>query len=416
MTVRNRIYRQSFDDDWIKDNWPVNRQLQIAIYIAIVSVLISIVLGSILWWQPTQPNTTAVKAIHIDQPPTIDGRLDDISWLQAQPFTYAVHSLDNASTTAVVKLLWDDKYLYAGFDINDTQVESSPETPWDGDSVSVIIRNGRNMLQVYRHSLLGEDLADRSGDIISQHHLKGTTSINDPIDSDEGYTIEMKIPWSSNLFNIASPSEGSIIAIDFLSVDHDQNPGGKSSDPDTVFSKISWDGDANIDTAGKNILLTTVLVIADFETPRDVNNLGGEMAAAYDPNRNDMLVVEYMPEAGMGSVARLYYYDVKVWVGFSIRLKNLDASNYDYLTFYAKSDPDNPPQSVKVELKRNNGDEAGVVFIFKLSDSWQQHTIPLNDFTELQEWDNLNELLFSFVENSGSTGVMYLDEITLTKR
>ena len=63
-----------------------------------------------------------------------------------------------------------------------------------------------------------------------------------------------------------------------------------------------------------------------------------------------------------------------------------------------------------------HGDEVGVVFIFKLSDSWQQYTIPFSDFIELQEWDNLKELLFSFVENSGSTGIMYLDEITLTKR
>jgi hypothetical protein len=411
LTIRNRIYRQAFNSKWIEDNWSIDWRFRIVTVVAVVSVLVAIALGYTLR-QSIQPDKTMAKAIRTDQPPAIDGRLDDTSWLRAQPFTFAGHPSDNDLTKAVVRLLWDDQYLYVGFDVNDTQVESSTEAPWDGDSVSVIIRDGLLSVQVYRHSLLGEEQADRSGDVISEHHLKGATTINDPTDSDVGYSIEMKIPWTT------SQVTGSTITADFLSVDHDSNPGGKSSDPDTVFSKISWDGDADDDTAGKNILLTTVLVIADFDTHQGVNNLGGGMGAAYDPNpnRKDRLIVEYMPEAGMGSVARLEYYDVKVWAGFSIKLRNLDASYYDNLAFYAKSDPDNPPKNVKVELKRNNGNEVGVVFIFKLSDSWQQYTIPLSDFIELQELDNLNELLFSFVENSGSAGVMYLDEITLTKR
>ena len=59
----------------------------------------------------------------------------------------------------------------------------------------------------------------------------------------------MRIPW------VRTPAEGSKIAADFLSVDHDYNPGGLYNDPGTVFSKISWDGDENVDTAEKSILL-----------------------------------------------------------------------------------------------------------------------------------------------------------------
>lgn len=187
-----------------------------------------------------------VNAIRIiGQPPTIDGRLDEVIWSQAQPLTYAVHPPANDSTTVVVRLLWDDQYLYAGFDVSDTQVEGSTQTPWDGDSVSVIIDNG-GQIQVYGLGLL--DYGRQSG--TTERHLKGATIFNDPDDQDEGYSIEMRIPW------VGTPEEGDTIAADFLSVDHDYNPGGLFNDTATVFSKISWDGDRSIDTALKSILLS----------------------------------------------------------------------------------------------------------------------------------------------------------------
>jgi hypothetical protein len=207
---------------------------------------------------------TVVSAIRVDQPPTIDGRLDldEEIWSQAQPLTYAVHPPANDPTTAVVRLLWDDQYLYAGFDVSDTQVEGSRATPWDGDSVSVIIINNGEQVREYRHSLLAEDRADRVGGAISEHYLKGATTFGNPDDQDEGYSIEMRIHW------VRTPAEGSTIAADFLSVDHDYNPGGLFDDRDTVFSKISWDGDGSVDTAMKSILLSGPLTpLPPTDTP-----------------------------------------------------------------------------------------------------------------------------------------------------
>ena len=201
---------------------------------------------------PTPPSSSAtvVTAIRVDQPPTIDGRLDldEEIWSQAQPLTYAVHPLANDSTTVVVRLLWDDQYLYAGFDVSDTQVEGSSATPWDGDSVSIIFDNG-GQIQECRHSLLDDGWKTAT----TERHLKGATTFDNPDDQDEGYSIEMRIPW------VRTPAEGSTIAADFLSVDHDYNPGGLFDDRDTVFSKISWDGDRSVDTAMKSILLGPTL-------------------------------------------------------------------------------------------------------------------------------------------------------------
>jgi cellulose/xylan binding protein with CBM9 domain len=80
-------------------------------------------------------------------------------------------------------------------------------------------------------------------------NLKEKRLLNNSKDRDEGYTVEMQIPWST------TPVRGSTIAADFLSVDHDGNPGRLFDDLKTIFSKISWDGDENVDTAEKGIVL-----------------------------------------------------------------------------------------------------------------------------------------------------------------
>ena len=196
---------------------------------------------------PQKPTFSAAQAIAIrtDQPPTIDGNIDERVWTRSEPFTFAVHPQANDSTTATVKLLWDEQYLYAGFEVNDTQVEGAADTTtWNGDSISIIIVNNRQIRE-YRHSLL----VDRRGDAESAYRLKGGTTFNDNSDQDKGYFIEIRIPLSP------TPVVGQEILADLLSVDHDYNPKGLYDATQTVFSKISWDGDANVDTAGRKIKL-----------------------------------------------------------------------------------------------------------------------------------------------------------------
>jgi hypothetical protein len=211
---------------------------------------------------PLSSSASVVNANSVDQPPMIDGRLDEEVWSRAQPLTYAQQPPINDLTAVVVRLLWDDQYLYVGFDVSDTQVEDSTEALFDSDSVSVIIDNGGQIWE-YRHSLLADGADYRNiRERDSKHQLKGGTTFNEASDQDEGYSIEMRIRWSG------TPAEGSTIAADFLSVDHDYNPGKPWNDPDTVFSKMSWDGDGNVDTALNSILLSTLtsseaLVITD---------------------------------------------------------------------------------------------------------------------------------------------------------
>lgn len=145
------------------------------------------------------------------------------------------------------------------------------------------------------------------------------------------------------------------------------------------------------------------------------------MGAAY--NLPDSLAETYIAEPEHGCVARLEYH-ISGWAAFWIQLNGLDASAYNTLTFYAKGDPAlGIPATFKVEVKRNNNGEVSIVRVPGLTDSWQPFTIPLTDFqpfpgmTPLSGWDNLSELVFTFeINNSGSQGVMYLDNIAFEKR
>jgi hypothetical protein len=206
--------------------------------IALVAVLV--IGGAIFFFQGTDvPLTRVVRTaseIHID------GLLDESAWSEVDSLTYAVHPAENGSTTATVRFLWDDDYLYAGFDVNDTQVEMADlSTLWDSDSISLLLHDGG--IAEHRQSL-GEKLSD---DMAVQ--LKPGTTLNEPADTDTGYTIEMRIKWKE------SPSVGRRIPADLLSVDHDANPGAKYDAPGTVFSKLSWDGDGEITSAGASLLL-----------------------------------------------------------------------------------------------------------------------------------------------------------------
>ena len=172
----------------------------------------------------------------------VDGLLNEPAWSEGDSLTYAVHPAKNGSTTATVHFLWDDDHLYAGFDVNDTQVEMADlSTLWDSDSVSLLLHDSG--IAEHRQSL-GEELGDYRA-----VQLKPMTTLNEPADADNGYTVEMRIKWRQ------PPLLGRRIRADLLSVDHDANPGAKADAPGTVFSKLSWDGDGDITSAGASLLL-----------------------------------------------------------------------------------------------------------------------------------------------------------------
>jgi hypothetical protein len=188
------------------------------------------------------PNALLARVVRTDSEIIIDGLLNEPAWTEAVTFNYATHPPQNDSSKATAYLLWNNEYLYVGFAINDTQVETADLSAlWDGDSVSILLHDGG--IAEHRQSLGQEQSDDR------KYQLTPMTTLNNSIDIDTGYAVEMKIKWQE------PPILGRRIPADLLSVDHDANPGGTYDAPATIFSKLTWDDDGNITIAAANLLL-----------------------------------------------------------------------------------------------------------------------------------------------------------------
>jgi Carbohydrate family 9 binding domain-like len=144
--------------------------------------------------------------------PLIDGILDDVAWKRATPVNL-VNSLDGSPgrvrTTA--RLLWDDKYLYVSFDCEDPDVwttftkrdeplytqeavEIFIDADGDGRTYNEIEVNAANALfdAYFPERRQGMDLSWDSG-ALTAVTVQGT--LNDASDKDEGWRVEMRIPF-----------------------------------------------------------------------------------------------------------------------------------------------------------------------------------------------------------------------------
>jgi hypothetical protein len=175
---------------------------------------------------------------------TVDGVIDEPIWQCAIPFTYAVHISQTDVTTATVRALWDQDYLYLSFEVEDTQVETA-DLDWDDDSVSIIFNNGEFKCR--------QDVGNTGeGECVRERHLPSCTTLDTQSDTDCGYTAEMRIQWSKARI---TANACDVVPTDLLSVDHDGNPGAPYTN--TEFSKLFWDGDGSVETTGRSITLVS---------------------------------------------------------------------------------------------------------------------------------------------------------------
>jgi hypothetical protein len=191
------------------------------------------------------PSTETLEVIPARGVIAVDGMMDEPIWSCAIPLIYVIHTSQTDVTTATVRALWERDYLYVGFEVEDAQVETAT-FDWNDDSVSIIFNNGEFRCRQDVGGT-GEGECDRAL-LLPQD----CTSLDDPGDADCGYTVEMRIQWSKVRI---TANAGDAIPTDFLSVDHDGNPGAPYNDPGTEFSKLSWDGDGSVETTGRSITL-----------------------------------------------------------------------------------------------------------------------------------------------------------------
>jgi hypothetical protein len=161
--------------------------------------------------------------------PAIDGRGDDQVWRQAEVVGMVdvedLHSGESPSRPTEVCMLWDERKLYILFIASDPDVWSvlvNRDDPlWNGEVVEVYSDpdgDGANYVEIEVNPLNavvdlllskpgrqgGQAYFDWSPQYETAVHVEST--VNDPSDQDQYWSVEMALPWSmfdSDILNVA---------------------------------------------------------------------------------------------------------------------------------------------------------------------------------------------------------------------
>ena len=195
---------------------------------------------------PAMRHPKGYVAYRASLPLTIDGRLDEPSW-QSAPWTEDfvdiegdVRPLPRYRTRA--KMLWDDTYLYIGAEVDDPHVWATLTKRdtvifYDNDFEVFIDPNGdsheyyefeMNALNTVWDLFLPKPYKDSGSAVDSWNiaglktavHVRGT--INNPGDTDSGWTAEIAMPWaalSQYAHRPAPPLDGDQWRINFSRVE-----------------------------------------------------------------------------------------------------------------------------------------------------------------------------------------------------
>lgn len=164
-----------------------------------------------------------LSALRVKKQITLDGKLDE--WAKAARTAPFVNTQtgEPGAFQATARVMYDDANLYVGFEVSDSFLKSAFQKPddhlWEQDAVEIMLdpnRDGRNYFEI-QASPLGVLFDTRYnsprepkpwGELSWQSKakvkvaLKGTANDEDP---DEGYTVEMAVPWGSFAPEVTAP-------------------------------------------------------------------------------------------------------------------------------------------------------------------------------------------------------------------
>jgi len=179
--------------------------------------------------RPTMPSSWACR--FTETPPTIDGTLDEAVWKDAAEINgFSLPWLGTNARPAAkatrAKLLWDRDYLYVAADMDDADLyadvtEHDGQT-WDNDVFEMFVKPAVDKPAYYEFQVTAlntqfDSFIPRRGHVQrfkklhdlgveSAVKLRGTLDVW--TDTDEGWSVEMKIPWSSFMPTGGRPEPG----------------------------------------------------------------------------------------------------------------------------------------------------------------------------------------------------------------
>lgn len=211
-----------------------SRMMQLAIFTTLVAVA-----------QETQPPPKSYECYWATTPIHIDGKLDDPAWKAAAWTTDFVDIEGSAKPLprfrTRTKLLWDDKYLYIGAELEEPDVKATltqhDSVIFHDNDFEVFMKPPVDAPGYFEFEInalnTGWDLylnkpynqggqADNSWDIPGLKTavaIQGT--LNNSSDKDHGWTVEIAFPWSAfaSRLPVTKPEIGSQWRINFSRVE-----------------------------------------------------------------------------------------------------------------------------------------------------------------------------------------------------
>lgn len=182
----------------------------------------------------------------------IDGKLDDAAW-QAAPSTPAfVYTMTGgpAKSETHAKLLYDDQFLYVAFDVQTGDVwgtKTQKDEPIYGEQAVEIFLDADgdgktyNELEVSPHNVQFDAAFEyRRSDLTKaiqwDSHMESAVQVqgtlDNPADTDRGFTVEMKIPLA-NLYAVPHlpPRPGDVWRFNLYYIDNKKNDAEGFSPP-----------------------------------------------------------------------------------------------------------------------------------------------------------------------------------------
>jgi hypothetical protein len=158
--------------------------------------------------QKQSPEKLSINALKIDKPITLTGKMDNPVWANAQPveLLYEVQPGDNtpASQKTVVRVLYDDKNLYFGFQCYDTDPSkiraniSDRDNIFNDDYVVVALDTYGDFQRTYELAVnpygIKGDLMRSNDDEDSSFDMIWDAAASR---NEKGWTAEISIPFSS---------------------------------------------------------------------------------------------------------------------------------------------------------------------------------------------------------------------------
>ena len=158
-----------------------------------------------------------VIAHRASAPPVLDGKLDDAQWSQAQTTGPFVQTMSGApgAFQASARVLYDELRLYVGYEVKDDYLKSTFTKPddhlWEQDCVELMVDpdgDGKNYFEIqvaptavvfdtrYDSRRKPQPFGDMGWSSTANAKVELDGKVNDDGD-DEGYTVELAIPWSA---------------------------------------------------------------------------------------------------------------------------------------------------------------------------------------------------------------------------